>query len=101
MSASRVDFISIIERLAKQEVMNDEVRNDVADIRDAIQRGFARLDTRFAIIEERLAATENAVRMAKLGWRLLITIGSAALALASTAGALLAKWLPFAGSLSK
>src|SRR5688500_16609419 len=101
MSASRVDFISIIERLARQEVMSDEVRKDVADIREDIKLGFEKLDSRFATVERRLAATEDAVRSAKLGWRFLVTIGGVVLAVASTAGALLAKWLPLANGLSK
>ena len=101
MSASQVDFISVIERLARQEVLSDEVRKDVADIRADIHIGFDKLDARFAAIEPRLQATEDAVKTAQLGWRFLVTIGSLCLAVASTAGALLAKWLPFTATLPK
>ena len=101
MTPSQIDFISLIERLARQEVLSEGARKDVADIRADIHTGFGKLDARFAGIEIRLQATEDAVKAAKLGWRLLVTIGSLSLALASTCGALLAKWVPLTAGFPK
>lgn len=94
MSSLPGEFVSIIERLARQEVLVAEVRSDVHE-------GFEKLDSRFAALEVRIAATEDAVRTAKIGWRLLVTIGSIVLALAGTAGALAAKWLHLVSSFSR
>lgn len=66
-----------------------------------MKQGFDKLDSRFAALDLRIAATEEAVRTARIGWRLLMTIGSIVLALAGTAGALAAKWMQIAGGLQK
>lgn len=52
---------------------------------------------------EELGALPSALsnRTARIGWRLLMTIGSVVLALAGTAGALAAKWMHVAGGLQK
>jgi uncharacterized coiled-coil protein SlyX len=101
VSGIPADFVSIIERLARQEVHVEEVRKDVAEVRNDVHQGFDKLDSRFGALELRIAATEDAVRTAKIGWRLLMTIGSLVLALAGTAGALAAKWLHVAGGFPK
>jgi hypothetical protein len=101
VSGIPADFISIIERLARQEVHAEQVRKDVAEVRSDVHKGFDKLDSRFGVLELRIAGTEDAVRTAKIGWRLLVTIGSMVLALAGTAGALAAKWLHLAGGFSK
>ena len=79
----------------------EAVRKDLAEVRSDVNQGFDKLDSRFATLELRIAATEDAVRTAKIGWRLLVTIGSAVLAFAGTAGALAAKWLQVSGGLPK
>lgn len=101
MPATSADFISIIERLAKQEVRMEAVRKDIVDVREGVHQGFDKLDARFATIEARLATTEDIVKTARIGWRTLVAVGSVILTLAGTAGALIAKWLPFAGGFPK
>lgn len=101
MSTASADFISIIERLAKQEVRMEEVRKDIVDVREGVTQGFDKLDTRFSAMEMRLATTEDIVKTARIGWRTLLATGTFILTLSGTVGALIAKWLPFAGGVPK
>ncbi len=43
MPAASADFISIIERLAKQEVRMEAVRKDIVDVREGVHQGFDKL----------------------------------------------------------
>jgi hypothetical protein len=101
MSGNSIDLISVIERLTREEMRAEAIRKDVAGVRSDVHQGFEKLDSRFAALELRIVATEDAFRTAKIGWRLLMTIGSVVLALAGTAGALVAKWIHVAGSVPK
>lgn len=101
MNGNAADLVSIIERLTREEMRVEALRKDVADVRNDVQQGFDKLDLRFAALELRIAATEDAVRTARIGWRLLMTIGSIVLAVAGTAGALTAKWMHLAGGFPK
>ena len=101
MSDNSADFVSIIERLTREEMRAEAIRKDLADVRSDVQQGFDKLDGRFVALELRISATEDAVRTARIGWRLLMTIGSVVLALAGTAGALASKWMHVAGGFPK
>jgi hypothetical protein len=79
-----------IERLVRVEVIMDEVRSDLKDLIRKIDK-----------IEVRVGETEDAIKTAKIGWRMLFTLGTGAMTLAGMVGALISKWLPFLGSLPK
>lgn len=79
-----------MERLVRVEVIMDEIRSDLRELLKKVE-----------IFDTRLRATEDDMRAAKVGWKVLLTVGSAAMTAAGAIGALIAKWLPFLGGLPK
>lgn len=79
-----------IERLVRVEVIMDEVRDDLKTL-------IAKIDN----LESRVRAAEDAVSQAQVGWRVLVTLGTGAVTIAGTAGALMAKFLPHFSSLPR
>lgn len=71
------------ERLVRVEVIMDEVRDDLKTL-------IAKMDN----LESRVRSAEDAVQQAQVGWRVLVTLGTGAVTIAGTAGALMAKFLP-------
>jgi hypothetical protein len=79
-----------LERLVRVEVIMDEVRDDLKTL-------IAKIDN----LESRVRAAEDAVSQAQVGWRVLVTLGTGAVTIAGTAGALMAKFLPFFSTLPR
>lgn len=81
---------SEIERLVRVEVIMDEMRSDLKELISKIDK-----------IETRVRNAEDAISKAQVGWRVLLTIGTGVVTIAGTAGALMAKYLPYFSSLPK
>jgi len=78
----------------RMEVLMDEARADIAD-------GFADLRRKLDRLDDRVRKTEDTIKTAKIGWRVMWVAGTFVLTLAGTIGALIAKWLPLFGGLPR
>jgi hypothetical protein len=83
-----------LERLVRLEVLMDEARADIGE-------GFAELRRRLDRLDARVEETEDAIKTARIGWRVTWLLGTAVLTVAGTLGALIAKWLPLFGGLPR
>ncbi len=86
--------VANLERLVRMEVLVDETRREIA-------AGFADLRRKLDRLDARVGETEDAIKTAKIGWRVMWLFGSFVLTLAGAVGALLAKWLPLFGALPR
>jgi len=82
------------ERLTRVEVM-------VGDARDDIKEMLREFRDSAAALEKRITATEDAIKGAQVGWRVLMTVGTVAMAIAGMIGGLIVKLVPWLGSLPK
>lgn len=79
-----------IERLVRVEVIMDEVRDDLKSL-------IRKIDS----LETRVRSTEDAIQATKVGWRVLLTIGTGVVTISGFIGAMIAKFLPFLSSFPK
>lgn len=79
-----------LERLVRVEVIVDEMRGDLKDLIRKIDG----MDTR-------IRAAEDSIRDARVGWKVILAVGTGAMTIAGTIGAFVGKWLPFFGGMPK
>jgi hypothetical protein len=79
------------ERLIRVEVIMEEFRKET---REAL----ARIEKHQEKFDERLAAAEQTIATAKVGWRTMVAIGGTLMTAAGAVGAMVAKYLPFLGA---
>lgn len=82
------------ERLTRVEVMVGDARDDIKEMLREFRDSTKALD-------ERIGATEEAIKGAQVGWRVLMTVGTIAMGIAGMIGGLIVKLMPWLSTLPK